>query len=145
MRRADLDDERLRTVVLFMESSTRLQRVFARTLEEHHGLALSTFEAMIRVERAPEARLTMGALASEMVLTTGGITRLVDRMITAGLAERVPDDHDRRVLWVALTDPGRRLLAEALTTHLEDVDRELFDRLEDGEAEALVRIFERLR
>ena len=46
----------------------------------------------------------------------GGITRLVDRMIGAGLAERIADDHDRRVLWVALTDAavlcnGRRFFA----------------------------------
>ena len=55
----------------------------------------------------------MGALAQQVALTTGGVTRLVDRMISAGLVERVPCPTDRRVLFAALTPAGEAKLDEA--------------------------------
>ena len=59
----------------------------------------------------------MGALAQQVALTTGGITRLLDRMIAAGLVERVPCPTDRRVYFAALTEQGRAKLEEAATVH----------------------------
>ena len=40
------------------------------------------------------------------------VSRLVDRLESAGLAQRLPDPNDRRAVRVKLTAPGRRLLAE---------------------------------
>jgi len=49
----------------------------------------------------------MSALADQTALTGGGVTRLNDRMITAGLVQRDPCPTDRRISYAALTPAGR--------------------------------------
>jgi DNA-binding MarR family transcriptional regulator len=55
-------------------------------------------------------RLTIGSLVEEVGLTTGGVTRLVDRMEAAGYVEQVHCSTDRRVSYASLTDRGRAKL-----------------------------------
>lgn len=47
--------------------------------------------------------LTAGELATESGLTTGAVTAVIDRLDRAGLARRVPDEHDRRKVLVEVT------------------------------------------
>ena len=86
----------------------------------------------------------LGELAQQVALTSGGVTRLLDRMIGAGLVERVPCATDRRVLFAALTDRGRATLAEALVVHAADL-REAFDGFSRRDLDALDGLLDRLR
>jgi DNA-binding MarR family transcriptional regulator len=66
-----------------------------------------------------------GAIADVVDLTSGGTTKLLDRMEAAGLIHRVYGaiDSDHRGVQVELTARGRRLLrqaTEALLDHLPD-------------------------
>jgi DNA-binding MarR family transcriptional regulator len=54
----------------------------------------------------------MGDLAEALVITRGGLTKLVDRLVKAGLLERTFCETDRRVSYATLTPAGRDLLAE---------------------------------
>ena len=45
----------------------------------------------------------MGDLAETLVITRGGLTKLVDRLIKAGLLERTFCETDRRVSYATLT------------------------------------------
>jgi len=87
----------------------------------------------------------MGDLAGQIALTSGGVTRLVDRLIEEGLVERQPCDTDRRVLYVALTEAGRAKLNEAIDVHLVDLEEQLTGRLSEEERSLLVAVMERLR
>lgn len=49
-------------------------------------------------------RLTAGELAKRTALTTGAITKLIDRLARSGLVERLPDLDDRRRVLLQLTD-----------------------------------------
>src|SRR3954454_24692724 len=49
---------------------------------------LPWFEVLATLDRAPEQRLKMGELAEALVITRGGLTKLVDRLIKAWLLER---------------------------------------------------------
>lgn len=59
-----------------------------------------------------EGEVPMTELAERLVITKAGMTKMVDRMEEAGLAERRPSETDRRVTSVVLTPKGRRLQAE---------------------------------
>ena len=63
------------------------------------------------VAEAPEERMKMGDLAEALVITRGGLTKLVDRLIKAGLMERTFCETDRRVSYATLLPAGRELLA----------------------------------
>lgn len=63
-------------------------------------------ELLLRLARSPDQQLTMGEVAEQLAITSGGVTRLVDRVIDAGYVERKPSPTDRRVQWVRLTITG---------------------------------------
>src|SRR6187200_1680876 len=73
---------------------------------------LPWFEVLATLDRAPEQRLKMGELAEALVITRGGLTKLVDRLIKAGLLERTFCETDRRVSYATLLPAGAELLEE---------------------------------
>jgi DNA-binding MarR family transcriptional regulator len=73
---------------------------------------LPWFEVLATLNRAPEQRLKMGDLAEALVITRGGLTKLVDRLIKAGLLERTFCETDRRVSYATLLPAGVELLEE---------------------------------
>jgi len=73
---------------------------------------LPWFEVLATLDRAPEQRLKMGDLAEALVITRGGLTKLVDRLIKAGLLERTFCETDRRVSYATLLPAGTELLEE---------------------------------
>jgi DNA-binding MarR family transcriptional regulator len=83
---------------------------------------LPWYEVLAAVAEAPEQRMRMGDLAEALVITRGGLTKLVDRLIKAGLLERTFCETDRRVSYATLLPAGAALLAEMrpiITAELE--------------------------
>lgn len=73
---------------------------------------LPWYEVLAAVAEAPDRRMRMGDLAEALVITRGGLTKLVDRLVKAGLLERTFCETDRRVSYATLCPAGRDLLAE---------------------------------
>lgn len=142
---ANRDDERIRTFGLLHEAHRRLDRAFSCSLEQSCGISGPFFEVLLRVGRTPGERLNMSELATQLGLTSGGTTRLVDRAVVAGIVERESCPSDRRVQWVVLSPAGERQLEAALEVHLADLQRELIDRLEPSELVVLERALDKLR
>ncbi|MGA8745323.1 MAG: MarR family transcriptional regulator [Solirubrobacterales bacterium] len=73
---------------------------------------LPWYEVLATVAEAAEERMRMGDLAEALVITRGGLTKLVDRLVNAGLLERTLCESDRRVSYATLMPAGRELLDE---------------------------------
>ncbi|WP_437353321.1 MarR family winged helix-turn-helix transcriptional regulator [Neorhizobium petrolearium] len=56
-------------------------------------------------------------LAAQMLMQQHGAVQLVDRLCTAGLVERTTSSKDRRIVLIALTETGGRVLASLAGTH----------------------------
>ena len=56
--------------------------------------------------QAPDRRLPMTRLARDLTMTSGGFTKLADRMAREGLIDRRGSSDDRRVVYATLTDEG---------------------------------------
>lgn len=95
---------------------TRTHAAIVQRLQEMLAAAdfppLPWYEVLAAVSEAPEERMKMGDLAEALVITRGGLTKLVDRLVKAGLLERTFCETDRRVSYATLTPAGRDLLAE---------------------------------
>jgi DNA-binding MarR family transcriptional regulator len=141
----DRQDNRIRTFGLLHEAHRRLDRALNCSLEQATGISGIFFEVLLRIGRSPGGRLTMSALTQQLGLTSGGTTRLVDRMVGGGLVERVSCPEDRRVQWVVLSDAGERKLDEALPIALRDLQKEIVDRLEPDEIAVLEGALDKLR
>ena len=80
-----------------------------------HGIGRPDFDVLATLRRSgPPFELSPGALASSMMLSSGGTTARLDRLEQAGLVTRRPDPDDRRALLVRLTARGRRLVDAAV-------------------------------
>jgi MarR family 2-MHQ and catechol resistance regulon transcriptional repressor len=132
-----LDDERIRLMGLVVRTHRLLADRLGRELEEAVGIPLVFFDVLIHVGAAPEGRLTMSKLSTDVALTTGGVTRLVDRMVDAGLVARQNCPNDRRSVHVVLTPAGQDVMGRAIATHAESIERHLFTPLGAGDRAAL--------
>ena len=56
--------------------------------------------------------MTMSELANTLMMTKPQLTHLVESLVSQGIVERRPDEKDRRVINLALTEKGRALLKE---------------------------------
>jgi DNA-binding MarR family transcriptional regulator len=140
-----LADDRITAFGLLVEANRRLQKVLDQTLRETHGISVITFEALLRLGRSPGGHMSMSELADQMVLTSGGVTRLIDRLSEEGWVERTPCPSDRRVHWARLTEPGGAVLAAAVRTHLDDLAVHFSGRVSDDEMVVLREVLDRLR
>ncbi len=109
-------------------------------LQRRHGLTLTEWEVLLSLDRAPEGRLRVGDIAGFVLLTPGGVTRLVARLEQRGLVARVPHATDRRGTAVRLTGAGRDRYRAA---DVEGMVRRLFlDRLTPEQRAQLAAIWE---
>jgi MarR family 2-MHQ and catechol resistance regulon transcriptional repressor len=132
-----IDDERLQLMGLIIRTQRLLSDVLGRELEQSVGIPLVFFDVLIHVGGAPGGQLTMSSLSTDVALTTGGVTRLVDRMVEAGLVARQNCPSDRRSVHVVLTPGGREVLERAVASHIEGIDRHLMAHLDAGDCAAL--------
>jgi DNA-binding MarR family transcriptional regulator len=139
------DDDRLRAWTLFLESYRRVIDALDDELQAERGLSLAYYDVLIQLFYAPDRRLRMNQLASVVLLSKSGLTRLVDRMEAAGLVERASSPIDRRGSFAVLTPRGEQVFRDAAPVHLEGIRRHFSCHLTATEAKTLARAFEKVR
>ena len=99
---------------------------------------------LLQLRQSDDGRLKMSQIADAIVHSTGGTTRLVDRLEEAGLVRREHCASDRRAIWVAITDEGGAKFDEALAVHLRYLDDNLATRLNETERGHLTSLLTKL-
>jgi len=83
------------------------------------GLDNGWFDLIAALRRAgPPYELHPTELMATTLLSSGGMTKRIDRLVDAGLVERRPDPRDRRATLVRLTRRGKRTADAALEIHV---------------------------
>jgi MarR family 2-MHQ and catechol resistance regulon transcriptional repressor len=144
MTQPELTDSRITTLGLFAEAFSGLWARLSEQLTEH-GLSSVEFEVLLRLGRTDGQRLRMSDLAAQVMLSTSGLTRVVDRLEAHGLVAREACPSDRRGTNAALTDAGRERLSAVLPGHLEIAERWLVGILEPTELDALTGALRKIR
>ena len=101
--RGAAEDDLIVTFGRLMGTANRLEYILGRAIERECGISHLMYEVLLILGRAGPPGLSMSTIGRAQVLTTGGVTRLIDRMETAGLVERTEDPDDRRGRLVRLT------------------------------------------
>lgn len=85
---------------------TRIEAVTHSVLGSY-GLTYAEFDVLAALRQAGKPyRLKPGQLASRSMLTTGGTSNILQRLVAIGLVDREPDLTDGRSTWVRLTRLG---------------------------------------
>jgi DNA-binding MarR family transcriptional regulator len=137
-------DEKVLLFGLLMDTNARLTKDLNEVLEKNCELPLASFDALLQLRRVDSGRLKMNELADAIVHSTGGTTRLIDRLAEAGLVVREQCPTDRRAIYVAITQAGNQKLDEALATHLDFLQETMAGRLSAGERESLTSLLGKL-
>ena len=122
-----------------LQASLRSLEHVADDFERETGIPLAWYEVLIRAHKAEGERIRMSELASTILLSRGGATRLVDRMEEAGLITRETPPEDRRATYAVLTASGREQVEKSMQPHFDIVQRHFGSLLTEGEAHAMVR------
>ncbi|WP_322495422.1 MarR family winged helix-turn-helix transcriptional regulator [Chloroflexus sp.] len=118
-----LDDGDRRLLRQFQLNPTQYAALLL--LDERHGVRLSDLSVHLLIDKS-------------------STTRLIDRLSSLGLVERIADPSDRRVQRLRLTAHGRTHLAKVRAAHSESLARQ-WAVLDGAEHELLTRLLLKLR
>ncbi len=128
----------------FLRAHAAITRQLNADLLSTHGLTLNDYEVLLHLDRAEDRMMRRVDLATSIVLTASGITRLLDGLERAGLVEKASCPGDARVSYAKLTEAGVRKLREAAPTHLEGIEELFTGRFSEGELGSLAELLGRL-
>src|SRR5262245_37466007 len=107
-------------------------------------IPLSWYDVLLELNAAPDRRLRMSELGQRTVLSRTRVSRVVDELATAGLAERQPDQADGRSSFAALTPAGREALRRAWPVYRQAIHRQLTGRLTPQQCRELAALLAQL-
>ena len=112
-------------------------------LRNDFDLTLTQFEPMSVIDRVPGCRVY--DIAAELLITTGGTSKLVDRIEARGYCRRLPIPADRRSSVLELTPEGKSLLTEAALAFDEELQLRLGRALPERTLRQFAATLSRLR
>jgi DNA-binding MarR family transcriptional regulator len=141
---ARFTDAQARAWLGLLRAHRTLTRELDAALDAHHGLSLSALEVLGRLAERTDRQQRLSQLAGASGLSLSRVSRLVDELERRGLVERHPCPDDARAINAWLTDAGLALAREAQASHAADVQRRVFDRLDEDQLRALGDAFDLL-
>jgi DNA-binding MarR family transcriptional regulator len=118
----ELDTEPIAVVGRVLRVARHLEREIERVLDEF-DLGLSEFNLLAALRRSSPPRVSPVELSRQLIISSGGVVKRIDRLEHEGLVKRLPHPTDGRGLLVELTPAGRRLFDRAMVAHLENERR----------------------
>jgi DNA-binding MarR family transcriptional regulator len=95
-----------------------------------HGLTAGEFDVLATVRRSDTGEgINPGTFLESLVITSGGLSKRLDRLETAGLIERNHDPNDRRGTLIRLTPSGLKLIDQVLPMVVDRESAEIKARL----------------
>lgn len=135
-RKEKVAKTRLRLWLQLLKSSKQIESVLRERLRNRFDTTLPQFDVMAALYRFDRG-LKMSALSSELKVSNGNVTGIVDRLTEDGLTVRAPVDGDRRAMLVKLTRKGREQFSLMAAEHESWLDQ-ILDSISQGEAEILI-------
>lgn len=128
----------------FLRAHAAVVPLLSQELEKAQRVPLNFYDVLLQLSQAPGASLRVGELNERLVLSQSGLSRLIDRMQTAGLVDREADLQDRRGVVVRLTAAGLAALRRAAPVHLAGIEAHFARHLSDEEARLVAGVFQRV-
>jgi DNA-binding MarR family transcriptional regulator len=117
-RLTDNDYARLLTVRTALRRFERWSADQAST----HGLTASQHQLLLAVRGHPEPQgPTVRQVAEYLLIKHHSAVELIDRAVSGGLIERMPDADDHRAVRLRLTRSGERMVEELAGVHLDEL------------------------
>jgi DNA-binding MarR family transcriptional regulator len=137
-------DAAVEAFVNLLRSHAGTSRALSADLTAEHGLTINDYEALLLLSRAENESLRRIDLASKLLLTASGVTRLLDGLEREGYVEKGSCASDARVTYAVLTDRGRDKLDQASCSHVAAIRALFEERFSIEELATLTELLSRL-
>ena len=134
-----MDDETSRKTALklWIVLSRSYGAVRRRLEDSLRGSGLSEGEFGVLEALLHKGPLLLGELQRKILVSSGGVTYLVDRLVQRGLVRREPCPTDRRAMYAVLTPAGETLIRQIFPIHTEVIERALSGLGPEQQSEAI--------
>jgi DNA-binding MarR family transcriptional regulator len=140
----DIDELGLRAWRTVLRSHARVMRAVDAELEAGMDLSARSYDVLVRLSRSSNGSLRMSELATGVLLSPSGITRLVDHLVARGLVSRRRDPADARGYLAELTKEGRALQRRASRLYDRVIQEHFAERLTEEQLQTIVEALEGL-
>ena len=130
-------DPKIRAWGLLLVIHTALVERIELALANADLPALAWYDVLWELEQAPERKLRMHDLAQRIVLSRSNLTRLADRLETAGLLQREACPNDRRGNFLLITDAGRAMRRKMWPVYRAQIAALFSDQIDDKQAQVM--------
>jgi DNA-binding MarR family transcriptional regulator len=134
---SSLTDEQRAIWRVFLECGYALIDILDAELQAEAGMTLRWYDVLVNLEEA-DRPVRMNELASRILASKSGLTRVVDRMEEEGLVERQRPPEDRRAIEVVMTPKGAEALQGARVVHRRGIHQHFAQHLDDPAFAALL-------
>lgn len=108
-------------------------------------ISFNEYDVLFNLTNQPERRARLKELTHHLLLTQPSISRLVDRLSTKGVVEKLSDPGDARGIIVALTPLGYDVFRSTAVGHAEAISRRVGGTLSSDELQQLMELCTKLR
>jgi len=126
------------SVFALRAAAAHVERALSRALDPF-GVTAAQFELLAVINRHGETGAGCSELGRQLAAPGPDVTRMLDRLDTAGLVSRSRDVQDRRVVHTRLTVKGRELL-EVAAPRVAEAEASVFDGLADSDRHRLTEL-----
>ncbi|MFD1851698.1 MarR family winged helix-turn-helix transcriptional regulator [Oceanobacillus bengalensis] len=130
----------LKAFVVLMKANKSLEEIIKKDIS-NHGMRTSDFTILEALYH--KGRQTIRQISEAVLISTGSITYVIDKLENKGLLERSDCKDDRRVVYIQLTDKGTELMDEIFPKH-QKVIEEIFQDVSTEEKEIIIDVLKRI-
>lgn len=127
--------------LLLMQTSKAIQERIRDEMAKNH-LSITDFSVLEVLYH--KGKQTIQQIGNSILISSGSMTYVIDKLEQKGLLNRNDCLEDRRVIHVTLTDAGTDLMNKIMPEYRKLVD-DLFGSLHADEAETLVYLLKKVR
>ncbi|MCS7462658.1 MarR family transcriptional regulator [Paenibacillus doosanensis] len=125
------------------EVSRQLYRKMSVAWNKFDEKGMTSAQGFVLEKLESEGPLKVSQMAEAMCYTAGAITSLADKLLSAGYVERERDDEDRRVVYLRITEEGRKMLGTIREQRKTNI-KTFFGNLSDEDVHHLIRIYKEI-
>ena len=135
------DAHHRRAWLALLRCFSRIERVLMQYIAQEYNSSLPRYDVLTALAFNAEG-LTMGELATMLMVSKGNITGVVQRLKSDGLVKKVTSKQDRRIQSVTISPEGRRLW-EAMHADYDRIISELLSGQSDAQVQTLTRALQK--
>ena len=129
-----------RPYLMLMKITKAIQERVKREMSTHE-LNISEFSVLEVLYL--HGKQTIQQIGNHILISSGSMTYVIDKLEQKGLLNRIACPDDRRVIHVLLTEDGTRLMQEIMPTH-RDLVNHMFGDLTDNESVTMVKLLKKV-